>query len=56
MKQELKEGILWYILEKILRLFSKYANKTFYRFVFSFIAVIAGVLFLILVLGAGSEV
>lgn len=34
----------------------KLANKTFYRFVFSFIAVIAGVLFFILVLGVGSEV
>ncbi|MBP9843137.1 MAG: hypothetical protein KBC62_03990 [Candidatus Pacebacteria bacterium] len=34
----------------------KLLNKTFYRFVFSFIAVIAGVLFFILVLGVGSEV
>lgn len=34
----------------------KLANKTFYRFVFSFIAVIASVLLLILVLGAESGV
>jgi hypothetical protein len=34
----------------------KLTNKTFYRFVFSFVAVIAGVLFFVLVLGMGSEV
>lgn len=34
----------------------KLLNKTFYRFLFSFIAVIAGVLFFILVLGVGNEV
>lgn len=54
MKPEQRDSVLLYIFEKILG--SKYANKTFYRFVFSFIAVIAGVLFFILVLGVGSEV
>lgn len=34
----------------------KLTNKTFYRFVFSFIAVIAGVLFLVLALGVGGGV
>ncbi|MCA9355696.1 hypothetical protein KC865_04120 [Candidatus Kaiserbacteria bacterium] len=32
----------------------KILNKTFYRFFFSFIAVIAGVLLLILVVGVGG--
>jgi hypothetical protein len=32
----------------------KILNKTFYRFLFSFIAVIAGVLMFIIVLGVGS--
>ncbi|MCA9360685.1 hypothetical protein H6785_01055 [Candidatus Nomurabacteria bacterium] len=31
-------------------------NKSFYRFVFSFIAVIAGVLLFILIVGVGSGV
>jgi hypothetical protein len=34
----------------------KLTNKSFYRFVFSFIAVIAGVLLLILVLGVSGDV
>ena len=34
----------------------KLTNKTFFRFMFSFVAVIAGVLLLILVLGVGSEI
>lgn len=34
----------------------KILNKTFYQFLFSFVAVIAGVLLLILVLGVGSGV
>lgn len=42
--------------KRTLPLMGKLFNKTFYRFLFSFIAVIAGVLMLILVLGVGSEV
>ncbi|MCD5381350.1 MAG: hypothetical protein LR008_02125 [Candidatus Pacebacteria bacterium] len=34
----------------------KIVNKTFYQFLFSFIAVVAGVLLFILVLGVGSGV
>ncbi len=34
----------------------KLLNKTFYKFLFSFIAVIAGVLLFVLVLGVGSGV
>jgi len=34
----------------------KLLNNTFYRFLFSFIAVIAGVLGLILIIGIGSGV
>lgn len=34
----------------------KMANKTFYQFLFSFVAVVAGVLLFILVLGVGSGV
>lgn len=34
----------------------KLLNKSFYRFFFSFVAVIAGVLFFILILGIGSGV
>ena len=30
-------------------------NNTFYKFLFSFVAVIAGTLFFILILGLGSE-
>jgi len=33
----------------------KLANKTFYRFLFSFIAVVAGVLLFILLIGTGGE-
>lgn len=38
------------------RLEERIVNKTFYRFVFSFIAVIAGVLFFILVVGIGGGI
>jgi hypothetical protein len=34
----------------------KLMNKTFYRFFFSFVAVIAGTLLFILILGIGAEV
>jgi hypothetical protein len=34
----------------------KLFNRSFYRFFFSFIAVVAGALLFILVLGSGSEI
>jgi hypothetical protein len=34
----------------------KVFNKNFYRFAFSFVAVVAGVLVLILLIGVGAEV
>lgn len=49
MNQEESPSILYKKEEKLL-------NKTFYRFLFSFITVIAGVLFFILVLGVGGKV
>ncbi|MCB9818073.1 hypothetical protein H6787_01145 [Candidatus Nomurabacteria bacterium] len=41
---------------RVSRVKEKLMNKSFYRFLFSFIAVIAGVLLFILVVGVGSGV
>lgn len=38
----------------LLKAPQKIVNKTFYRFLFSFVAVVSGVLLFILVLGAGA--
>jgi len=43
-------------LSKIPEASMKLVNKTFFRFMFSFVAVIAGVLLLILVLGVGGDI
>jgi hypothetical protein len=42
------------LVQKVSRLPEKVLNKTFYRFLFSFVAVIAGTLLFILFLGVGS--
>ena len=41
--------------QRLLQPPQKIINKTFYRFLFSFVAVIAGVLLFILVLGVGTD-
>ena len=42
--------------QRLLQAPQKLMNKTFFKFMFSFVAVIAGVLLLILMIGVGSDV
>jgi hypothetical protein len=44
------------VTSKIKSYPSKVFNKNFYRFAFSFVAVLAGMLALILLIGVGAEV